>query len=105
MLARWFTRVGSQWEIHPDIRRMVRFERHNLAGPWPAAGDVDLLMMRNVLIYFDVDTKRDLLRRARAALRPGGYLLLGGAETTLTLDDRFERVPDGRTAWYRAPSP
>ena len=104
LLVRWFGRVGAQWELRPEIRQMVTFERHNLATAWPPGPPVDLLMMRNVLIYFDVDTKRAVLRRVRAALRPGGYLLLGGSETTLTLDDKFERVPRGRTAWYRTPS-
>ncbi|MPY95594.1 MAG: protein-glutamate O-methyltransferase CheR [Acidimicrobiia bacterium] len=102
LLVKWFRRAGAQWEISPEIRRMVTFERHNLSVPWPATAPVDLLFLRNVLIYFDLETKRGILRQVRRALRPGGYLLLGGSETTLTLDDTFERVPRGRTAWYRS---
>lgn len=81
---------------------MVAFELHNLASPWPPSAPVDLMLLRNILIYFDLETKRGVLRQVRRALRPHGYLLLGGSETTLTLDDTFERAPRGRTAWYRA---
>jgi chemotaxis protein methyltransferase CheR len=81
---------------------MITFERHNLSTPWPAVAPVDLFFLRNVRIYFDIEMKRGILRQVRRVLRPGGYLLLGGSETTLTLDDTFERVPKGRTAWYRA---
>ena len=66
---------------------MCRFFHQNLAQEWSAIPPVDIVMLRNVLIYFDVETRRKVLRRVRRLLRPGGYLLLGSAETTLNLDD------------------
>jgi chemotaxis protein methyltransferase CheR len=57
--------------------------------------------MRNVLIYFDVETKRSMLAEVRSVLRPHAYLFLGGAETTLNLDDAYERVAVGRAVAYR----
>ncbi len=81
---------------------MVSFFHHNLARDLPTLPPVDILSMRNVLIYFDVDTKRLVLDRIRRHLRPGGYLMLGTAETTLNLDERFERVRIGRAVFYRA---
>jgi chemotaxis protein methyltransferase CheR len=62
---------------------------------------VDVLLMRNVLIYFDVATRRRALRQVRRLLRPDGYLMLGSAETTLNLDDLFDRVRVGRAIFYR----
>ena len=62
---------------------------------------VDILLLRNVLIYFDVEMRRKVLRRVRRLLRPGGYLVLGSAETTLNLDPSFVRVRSGRTVFYQ----
>jgi chemotaxis protein methyltransferase CheR len=59
------------------------------------------MFLRNVLIYFDVETRRQILARVRRVLRPDGYLFLGAAETTLNIDDHFERVQFQRTAYYR----
>lgn len=101
LLLKYFRRVGAHWELDPEVRRMVRFQRHNLVGIWPPFPPFDLVFLRNVLIYFDLETKRAVLARIRSILRPGGYLLLGGSETTLNVDDGFERVPIGRTTWYR----
>ena len=102
LLVRHFTRAGMEWEIEEPIRRMVRFERHNLAQAWPPAfPPFDLVLMRNVMIYLDPDVKRDVLARMHRQLAPHGYLLLGASETTYHLSDAFERQLDGRTAWYR----
>ncbi len=62
---------------------------------------MDVIFLRNVLIYFDAATKRQILARVRRVLRPDGYLFLGGAETTLNLDDAFERVQIDRAAAYQ----
>ena len=101
LLVRHFTRAGMDWEIEEPIRRMVRFERHNLVGEWPALPPFDLILMRNVMIYFDADAKRRVLARAHRQLAPNGFLLLGASETTYNLSDDFDRDLDGRTVWYR----
>ena len=67
----------------------------------PAERSVDVVFLRNVLIYFDVETKKSILSRTLRLLRPDGYLLLGAAETTLNLEDRFERLPLDRAGCYR----
>jgi chemotaxis protein methyltransferase CheR len=101
LLVRHFTRAGMEWEIEEPIRRMVRFQRHNLVAEWPVLPPFDLILMRNVMIYFDPETKRRVLARMLAQLAPNGYLLLGAAETTYGVSDDYDRELDGRTAWYR----
>ena len=104
MLVRHFTRVGAEWEVSQALRSQVSFARHNLLESVPVGGPFDVVFLRNVLIYFDLATKQDVLRRVQRALRPGGYLLLGAAETTMGIDDTWERVPVGRGAVYRPDS-
>ena len=101
LLVRHFTRAGMEWEIEEPIRRMVRFQRQNLVDVWPVMPPFDLVLMRNVMIYFDVDTKRRVLRRLLGQLAPHGYLLLGASETTFNISDDYDRHLIGRTAWYR----
>ena len=101
LLVRHFTRAGMEWEIEEPIRRMVRFQRHNLVDAWPVLPPFDLVFMRNVMIYFDVETKRRVLSRMLGQLAPHGFLLLGASETTFTLSDDYDRHLVGRTAWYR----
>jgi chemotaxis protein methyltransferase CheR len=101
MLVRHFDKVGTQWQVKPDLRAMVRTRIVNLSAPFPALGSFDVVFLRNVLIYFDADTKRAVLKRVRQVLRPDGYLFLGGAETTLGIDDAFERVVLDRATAYR----
>ena len=73
----------------------------NLAGPWPPFPNLDLIFMRNVLIYFDVEVKKYILAKVRRLLRPDGYLFLGGSETTLSLDNLFEPISGGGAACYQ----
>jgi len=101
LLVRHFTRAGMEWEIEEPIRRMVRFEHHNLNDAWPSMPPFDLVLMRNVMIYFETEAKRQVLAKMHDQLAPHGYLLLGASETTYSLSDDFIREPDGRTAWYR----
>ena len=101
MLVRHFTRVGAEWEVAPGLRRMVTASECNLAAPLPRMGPFDVVYLRNVLIYFDLSTKQSILRRVRELMRPDGWLFLGAAETTLGVDDSWERVVIGRSSAYR----
>ena len=96
-----FERDGAHWKIAPALRRSVTFQRLNLAAPLPPIGTFDLVFLRNVLIYFDVETKNDVLNRISKQLRPDGYLFLGAAETTIGVNDSYERIAVGRAAAYR----
>jgi chemotaxis protein methyltransferase CheR len=101
LLARFFQQQGTEWRIHEEVRRLVEFRPMNLIGPWPALPYLDMVLLRNVLIYFDLPTKKMILTKIGQVLRPGGYLFLGGAETTLNIDDRFERIQFERSSYYR----
>jgi chemotaxis protein methyltransferase CheR len=100
-LVRHFERVGGHWQVAPHLRKNVSFRRLNLATPLPALGQFDVIFLRNVLIYFDVATKRAVLDRVGTLLKPDGWLFLGSAETTIGIDDRFDRVVTGRASAYR----
>jgi chemotaxis protein methyltransferase CheR len=99
-LVRHFTRAGTEWQVNEPLRRMVDVRQLNLDAPFPPLPPVDVMFLRNVLIYFKVDTKRQIFDRVRRVLRPGGYLVLGAAETTLNVA-AFERVPLDKATVYR----
>lgn len=102
MLTRWFRTCPGGVQLDETIRRQVEFYRMNLTATWPTLPMMDVVFLRNVMVYFDVETKRAILAKVRQILRPDGYLFLGGAETTLYLDDAFERVPGiDRAICYR----
>lgn len=101
LLVKYFERHGSEWQIREDIRRMIEFRQLNLANPWPTLPMMDIIFMRNVLIYFDLAMKKTILGKVRRLLRPDGYLLLGAAETTLNLDEGFERLQFEKAGCYR----
>ena len=99
--ARYFSPDGDRWQLDKTIRDMVRFEQLNLAGPWPLMDRLDLVMIRNVLIYFDLETKRDIFRRIRQLMQPWGYMMLGAAETTMYIDSQFKRESIQKCNCYR----
>lgn len=101
LLVKHFDRVGRDWQLHDDVRTMVTFRQLNLDGPLSSVPAMDVIFLRNVLIYFNTPAKQALLRRVSAVLRPGGYLFLGAAETTYGLDDSYERLQFGRSICYR----
>lgn len=102
-LVKYFTRAGLDWQLKDEARRMVRFERFDLRQSMRALGPFDVVFCRNVLIYFDTETKKRIMGDIRSTLFGGGYLLLGGSETTLGLDEVYQRVPIGKTVLYRCP--
>jgi chemotaxis protein methyltransferase CheR len=99
-LVRHFSRAGTTWQVNESLRRLVEVRQLNLAAPFPPLPPIDVTFLRNVLIYFKADSRRQILQRVRRVLRPGGYLVLGAAETTLDVD-AFERVPHDKAAVYR----
>jgi chemotaxis protein methyltransferase CheR len=101
MLVKYFTKDGTEWIVREELRTMIDFRELNLIEPWPAMPTLDLVMIRNVLIYFDIPTKKKILTNIRQRLAPHGYLMLGGAETTMGLDDQYERVQIDKGIAYR----
>jgi chemotaxis protein methyltransferase CheR len=100
-LVKYFDQVGRDWILRQPVRDLCRFERGNLALPSSGMPQCDIVFLRNVLIYFDLDTKRTVLSHIRKVLRPGGFLVLGGAESTLNLDGAFQRMELGRAVVFR----
>ena len=101
LMVKYFTKDGTEWIIRDDIRSMIDFRELNLIEKWPQLPVADIVMIRNVLIYFDIATKKQILKNIRSMMSPQGYLMLGGAETTMGLDDQFERVQVEKGVAYR----
>ena len=100
-LSKYFVRHGLEWEVAPELKRNIDFRQLNLIGEWGPLPKFDVVFLRNVLIYFDVETKKQILGRVRKLLKPGGWLFLGSAETTLNIDESFRRVAGDRGHAYQ----
>jgi chemotaxis protein methyltransferase CheR len=105
LLLKYFNRDGLEWEVKPELKRLVRFQELNLIERWPALERYDLILLRNVLIYFDQQTKQTILAKMRGQLAGDGYLLLGGSETPPPEVSYFERLPIVRAGIYRLAAP
>ncbi len=101
LLTKYFENVGFEWRIREVIRQRVEFRPMNLIERWPPMPAMDIVFLRNVLIYFDLETRRKILGQIRQILRPDGYLFLGTAETTMNLDEAYERVVFEEAVCYR----
>jgi len=96
LLVKYFTQNGDLWQIAPEIRRMVQFRSFNLLSDFSRLGSFDLVICRNVLIYFEQDTKTAVLEKLARVIAHDGFLILGAAETTIGLTQAFKSVPDKR---------
>ncbi len=96
MLMKYFTQQDDKWQLNDDIRGMVKFDYFNLLDSMAKLGKFDIIFCRNVLIYFDQPTKKDILERMSTQLADDGLLFLGGAETVLGITDAFQTVPEQR---------
>ncbi len=103
LLVKYFQKRGCDWFLSEDIRRMVDYQAINLAGSWPLMPAMDVVLLRNVLIYFGMETKKAILSKVRKVLKLDGYFFLGAAETTFSIDDSYERVQFERATCYRVP--
>lgn len=98
---RHFAPEGAAWRLNDATRRKVRFQQANLLRPFVERGPFDIIFCRNVLIYFDVPTKRGVLDRLARVLAPDGYLFLGSSETATGVSERLARAGDMQTSVYR----
>ena len=104
-LIKHFTKENERWHIKPELKKNIQFRAMNLIQPWPIMSPFDLVFIRNVMIYFDVETKKMILKRIRNCLLPHGYLFLGTAETTMNLDAEYKPVTFDKTVVYSPGNP
>ena len=103
MLVKYFTQIGDQWQISPDIRSMVAYHHFNLLQDFAPFGLFDIVFCRNVLIYFDQETKITVLNRLVRGVRNDGYLMLGAAETVVGLTAAFKPMAGHRGVYVPGP--
>jgi chemotaxis protein methyltransferase CheR len=101
LLAKHFRRDGMHWELNPTLKALTSFRKLNLIETWPSMPTMDIVFLRNVLIYFSPETKRAILEKVRRVMAPHAVLFLGAAETTMGLDASFERVQVENSVFYR----
>ena len=100
-LTKYFVQQGMSWSVKPVLKERVTFEKLNLIGDWGRLPQMDIIFMRNVLIYFDPDVKSSILCNTSKMLRSGGSLFLGLSETTLNLNTSYQRVTTDRSHYYK----
>ena len=103
-LVKYFAQVGDRWQIDESLRKMIKFQQFNLLGDLSILGKFDVVFCRNVLIYFDMPTKTQVLNGIADLLPADGFLYLGGAETVLGTTDRFEIMQGHRGIYSLAPA-
>ena len=103
LLIKYFAQLGDTWQINPDVRAMVQFRAFNLLHDFAPLGRFDLVFCRNVLIYFDHETKTQVLDRVARITEPDGYLVLGAAETVVGLTESFRPLPEHRGLYVPNP--
>jgi chemotaxis protein methyltransferase CheR len=102
LLIKYFTQIGDRWQIAPQIRGMVKYHPRNLLHDFSRLGVFDLVICRNVLMYFSQDTKADVLHRLSGSTAADGFLMLGAAETVIGHTRRFRPIPNTRCLYARS---
>lgn len=101
LLVKYFTKVDTRWVIKDEVRKLIEFKQMNLVKPWPILPVFDVIFMRNVMIYFDIESKKQILKKVRQCLQPNGYLFLGTAETTMNIDPDWQPMTFGKATVYQ----
>jgi chemotaxis protein methyltransferase CheR len=96
LLVKHFTQTGELWQLNADVRAMVQFRQLNLMQDFSHLGVFDIIFCRNVLIYFDQDTKTNVFGRLAKVIEPDGFLIMGAAETVVGLTEAFKPYPERR---------
>jgi chemotaxis protein methyltransferase CheR len=100
-LHQFFEPRDEQWAVRPPIRKLVEFRRVNLVQSFLGLGTFDVILCRNVLIYFDEETRRRICDQFHAMLADGGWLILGSAENLYGISERFQSERFDHTLLYR----
>jgi chemotaxis protein methyltransferase CheR len=98
---KYFRKQQDFWQIRDTIRQMLTVRQLNLIHEWKALPMIDIIFLRNVLIYFNTETKISILQKIRQQLRPDGYLFLGGGETVFNIDTQLESVRIEQSTCHR----
>jgi chemotaxis protein methyltransferase CheR len=104
LLVKHFTQINETWQLSPEIRAMVQFKQLNLLHDFSHLGTFDVIFCRNVLIYFDQDTKVHVFNRLAKVIEPDGFLVLGAAETVVGLTTGFSPYPERRGLYHPSPA-
>ena len=102
LLVKYFRRRDAEWQLSDAVRKMVNFESIDLRASLRALGPFDLVFCRNVMIYFDAETKKKIMKELHGTLFRGGWLLLGGVETAFGFEESFDRQTMGNATAYVA---
>lgn len=105
MLMKYFEQKGDRWALKNEIKSMVSFKPFNLLEPMNGLGMFDIIFCRNVLIYFERQTKSKVLENIAQILQPDGFLFLGGAETVLGITDSFKLMDGSRGVYIKPENP
>lgn len=105
MLVKYFDRHGMDWRVKDSLRRRTSFRTLNLLDGLSDIPRMDVIMLRNVLIYFEKPVKEAIVARIRKILRPDGALFLGAGETMFNIDATFASVQAEKTVFYRLSAP
>lgn len=100
LLVKHFNRKGLEWQLKPEIQKMVEFRKMNLFDTWPIYQKIDLVFIRNVLIYFDVAQKQKLLKRVHQSMANDGCMFLGNGETIVGLNAPFTTKIVGKATCF-----
>ncbi|WP_024512594.1 protein-glutamate O-methyltransferase CheR [Bradyrhizobium sp. ARR65] len=103
LLVKYFTQIGEMWQLNPEIRSMVQHRQLNLLQDFSHLGKFDAIFCRNVLIYFDQETKASIFERLLKVIEPDGMLMLGAAESVVGITDTFRPYPDRRGLYQPNP--
>jgi len=99
--ARYFEKNGNVWTINDDIKKMVRFQKLNLQENFNHLGKQDIIFCRNILIYFSIEFKQNILKRIASLLRPDGHLFLGASESIIMYTQEYEMLRHAMGLYYQ----